>query len=232
MGRLGFPNTPISLYNEKNSKKRPYTTQSSEISSESPYKKRKVSTMAENPREIGWLDSSDSDDGEDVEEMQENLTLQGTPTLDPRPAHAPVVSLEPEFVQANPTFWEKCLVGLLIDSRKFKVSRMQSIIDHYWYLRGPARVVGRVRRYYVIHFEVDEDRQQILNEGPWAMQGGLLTMFPWELNLVLPNLLVTETTSSGYIVVLNEFSKSVKDVGALGTFHMTVTAPKNKWMPL
>ncbi|KAF7832087.1 uncharacterized protein G2W53_014420 [Senna tora] len=105
------------------------------------------------------------DDGEDVEEMQENLTLQGTPTLDPRPSHAPVVSLESEFVQANRTFWEKCLVGLLIDSRKFKVSRMQSIIDHYWYLRGPARVVGRVRR-------TMGDARRIANNVPMGAQLG------------------------------------------------------------
>ncbi|KAF7802767.1 Pyruvate carboxyltransferase [Senna tora] len=194
MGRLGFPNTSVPLYNGRNSKKRPHTTAALEIPPEIPHKQRKLSIMAENPREIGWLGSSDSDDGEDVEEMQENLTLQDTPTLDPRLAHAPVVSLEPEFVQANRAFWEKCLVGLLIDSRKFKVSRMQSIIDHYWYLRGSARVVGRVRRYYVIHFDVEEDHQQILKEGPWAMQGRLLTMFPWEPNLVLSNLLVTEVT--------------------------------------
>ncbi|KAF7821933.1 Pyruvate carboxyltransferase [Senna tora] len=46
------------------------------------------------------------------------------------------------------------------------------------------RVVGRVKRYHVIHFDMEEDRQQILNEGPWAMQGSLLTMFPWEPNLI------------------------------------------------
>ncbi|KAF7810428.1 reverse transcriptase [Senna tora] len=119
--------------------------------------------MANNPREIGWHDSSDSDEGEDMEEVQENLAYQNFPT-EPRPAHAPIVSLEPSFVQANRVFWEKCVV----------------------------RVVGRVKRYYVLHFGMEEDRQQILNEGPWAMQGGLLTMFPWEPNLVLSNLLVTE----------------------------------------
>ncbi|KAF7823907.1 uncharacterized protein G2W53_022051 [Senna tora] len=106
-----------------------------------------------------------------MEEMQETLAFQNIPQPEPRPTSAPVVSLEPEFVQLNRSFWEKCLIGLLIDSMKFKVSRMQSIIDHLCYLHGPTRVVGRVKRYYVIHFEVHEDRQQILNEGPWAMQG-------------------------------------------------------------
>ncbi|KAF7826736.1 Endonuclease/exonuclease/phosphatase [Senna tora] len=135
--------------------------------------KRKLSVMENNPREIDWLDSSDFDEGEDMEQVQENLAYQNFPPPDSRPAHAPIVSLNHPF-------------------RKFKVSRLQSIIDHYWYLRGPVRVVGRVKRYYVIHFDMEEDRQHILNEGPWAMQGGLLTMFPWEPNLVLSNLLVTE----------------------------------------
>ncbi|KAF7807995.1 Zinc knuckle CX2CX4HX4C [Senna tora] len=130
MGRLGIPNTPSPLYNERNSKESPNTTKSQVLSPETPEKKRKVSLMTENPREIGWYDSSDLDNGEDVEELQESLTLQ-TPNLDPQPTHAPVVSLEPEFFHANRVFWEKCLVGLLIDSRKFKVIRMQSIIDHY-----------------------------------------------------------------------------------------------------
>ncbi|KAF7812998.1 Pyruvate carboxyltransferase [Senna tora] len=99
--------------------------------------------MANNPREIGMVDSSDSDSREDVDEVQENLAYQNFPSPEPRPAHAPVVSLHPEFVQDNRVFWEKCLVGLLIDSRKFKVSRMQIIINHHWYLRGPVRVLGR-----------------------------------------------------------------------------------------
>ncbi|KAF7802375.1 ribonuclease H [Senna tora] len=189
MGRLSFPGTLRQLFKASGPKKRPHTSKDQVFI---PEKRRKILSMANNPREIGWNDSSDSDEGEDMEEMQENLAFHNIPPPEPRPASAPVVSLEPEFVQSNRTFWEKCLIGLLIDSRKFKVSRMQSIIDNFWYLRGPARVVGRVKRYYVIHFEVDEDRQHILNEGPWAMQGGLLSMFLWEPNLSLSTLLVTE----------------------------------------
>ncbi|KAF7812046.1 reverse transcriptase [Senna tora] len=127
-----------------------------------------------------------------VIQMKKNLVFKNIPPPEPRPAHALIVSLEEGFVQSNRAFWEKCLIGLLIDSRKFEVSRTQSIIGHYWYLRGPVKVVGRVRRYYVIHFDVDEDRHQMLHEGPWAMQGGLLSMFPWEPNLVVTSLLVIE----------------------------------------
>ncbi|KAF7839239.1 Pyruvate carboxyltransferase [Senna tora] len=189
MGRLVFPSTMPPLFKDIDHRKRPHPTCEQ---TSLPVKRRKTFPMANNPREIGWDDSSDSDEGEDIEEMQESLAFQNIPPVEPQPANAPIVSLEPEFLHLNRRFWEKCLIGLLIDSRKFKVSRMQSIIDHFWFLRGPVRVVGRVKRFYVIHFEIDADRQQILNEGPWAMQGGLLSMFPWEPNLALSHLLVTE----------------------------------------
>ncbi|KAF7841338.1 Endonuclease/exonuclease/phosphatase [Senna tora] len=167
MGRLSFFPPSSGLFKENSSRKRTHLYENQTFA---PKKKQKilVKTMANNPREMGWNDSSDSDVGEDMEEIREKQAfLDGFPQPDPRPAHAPVVSLDTEFLQANRAFWEKCLIG-------------------------PVRVVGRVQRYYVIHFDIEEDRRQILNEGPWSVQGGLLSVFPWEPNLVLTRLLVTE----------------------------------------
>ncbi|KAF7810532.1 Endonuclease/exonuclease/phosphatase [Senna tora] len=36
--------------------------------------------------------------------------------------------------------------------------------------------------------------RQILNEGPWSVQGGLLIVFPWERNIVVRQILVNEVS--------------------------------------
>ncbi|KAF7823473.1 Pyruvate carboxyltransferase [Senna tora] len=135
-----------------------------------PLKRRKTITMAQNPREIGWTDSSDSDSDVDMEEAMD-------PNDQPNPL-PPRLHLGPELLQ------------------KFSVIRLQCIIDHLWQLQGPVRVVGRVQDHFMLYFEILDDMYFMANNSPWAVHGGLLAVFPWEHNMVLNRLVVTEVSVS------------------------------------
>ncbi|KAF7841845.1 reverse transcriptase [Senna tora] len=148
--------------------------------------------MDRNTREIGWVDSSDSDVSGEMEEIRNPNNIIDRPPPSPRPTRAPLVYVNQEHVNANRQFWENCLIAVLVDERPFKVQRLQSIINSFWLLRVPVRVVGGDHNQFVLNIAFPEDMAHILSEGPWSMQGGLLVVFPWEPNLVLGRVLLTE----------------------------------------
>ncbi|KAF7812221.1 Pyruvate carboxyltransferase [Senna tora] len=108
-----------------------------------PLKRRKLSTMAHNPREIGWTDSTDSDSDVDMEDAMDN---NDNILPQPPPPTSPLRSL-----------WAYSP-------------------DH---------------NNFVLYFELPEDMYFMANNGPWAVQGDLLAVFPWEPNMVLNRLVVT-----------------------------------------
>ncbi|KAF7808488.1 uncharacterized protein G2W53_035231 [Senna tora] len=71
----------------------------------------------------------------------------------PFPTRASVIDIDIQVVAQNMDFWEHCLIRFLIHKRKFRVSRLQYIINTSWQLMGRVEVVGRVGRRYVLYFE-------------------------------------------------------------------------------
>lgn len=147
----------------------------------------------ENPREFGWIDSSDSDRDHDIDEEQDRIDSV-RPRSPPRRriARGPVIRFNSRTTHNYRRFWRECLIGTFIDCRKFPVRRLQAIVDNCWRLRGPVRVVGSSRNNYLFHFSSIEDRMFVLEEGPWSLQGGLMHFSPWEPNLVLINFSVSD----------------------------------------
>ncbi|KAF7810342.1 reverse transcriptase [Senna tora] len=144
--------------------------------------------MSLNPREIGWVESSDSEQGEEVEEMRD---LENAPNpISPPPtrdARGPILRVQLETIEANRDYWAHCLIGELIDARQFPVRRLQHALNHAWRLQGRVTVMGREDNSYVIHFERMEDLYYIHAEGPWSVHGALFHLINWR-----PNLAITE----------------------------------------
>lgn len=67
---------------------------------------------------------------------------------------------------------------------------MQHVLNNAWRIKGEVSVVGRDSYFYIFHFEFLEDLHYTCNEGPWAVDGALLTLERWRPNLVLGNLQV------------------------------------------
>lgn len=146
-----------------------------------------------NRREIGWTDSSDSEAGSDHEEAHD-AAHAANPREPPthRPSRVPVVEFDHQVIDMNRNFWNRCLIGVLIDRREFSTRHMQAIINTYWRLQGNVRVVGRDDRRYIIHFQRMEDLIFIHQNGPWSVQGGLLATVVWEPNMIIRSLFVHE----------------------------------------
>lgn len=149
--------------------------------------------MAGNPREIGWSDSSDSDEGIDIEEAHD-AGLAENPREPPghRAARVLVVEFNHQFIDMNRAYWNCSLVAVLIDRRQFSVRRLQAIINTFWRLQGLVTVVGRDDNRYVLHFARLDDLIFIYTNAPWSVQGGFLVTILWEPNMILRNLIVRE----------------------------------------
>ena len=79
-------------------------------------------------------------------------------------------------------FWQECLVGTLIDLRRFSVETMQRLISISWRLRDSISVVGRDGSNYIVHFNNPDDHRFMLFNGPWSIDGALLIFELWEPN--------------------------------------------------
>lgn len=114
--------------------------------------------MSRNNREIGWSDSSDSDEGVDREEIHD-ASLAQNPRNPPghRNARVPVIEFNHQFIDMNRGYWNQSLIAVIIDRREFSVRRMQAIINTFWRLAGIITLVGRDDNRYVLHFQRMED---------------------------------------------------------------------------
>ena len=90
------------------------------------------------------------------------------------------------------TLRSSCLVGFLLDECSFSPKRLQTILSASWELWGQIQILGKDGKFYVIHFDNDEDRKYICANSPWAVQGAFLSVFHWRLNLRLHTLRVLD----------------------------------------
>lgn len=163
-------------------------------SSTSPLSDKIFPKMASsNRREVGWTDSSESEDGSDHEEAHDAQVADNSRNPPGhRASRVPVVEFDHQIIDLNRGYWNCYLIGVLIDCRQFTVRRMQAINNIYWQLQGVVIVVGRDDRGYIIHFQHMEELIFIHTNGPWAMQGGLLTTIVWEPNMIVNQIHVRE----------------------------------------
>ena len=62
---------------------------------------------------------------------------------------------------------------------------MQTILSDAWQLQGDFQVIYKQGKFYVVHFDNEEDREYIHAIGPWAVQDALLISVHWRPNIVL-----------------------------------------------
>ena len=142
-------------------------------------------------REFGWIDSSESDQSEEVydgdldmeESFDEDLDLHA-----PLARHGPIIIANPLDLVIQREYWHLCPIAFLLDYRKFSVAYLQHTINNAWRIRGNVNVVGRDSHYFILHFDVLDDLLDICGEGPWAVDGALLVMERWRPNLVIHGL--------------------------------------------
>ena len=70
---------------------------------------------------------------------------------------------------------------------------MQRLMNRAWNLRDRITVVGRESNHYIVHFNNMNDRNFMLLNGPWAIDGALLVFDLWEHNITLSSHIITQT---------------------------------------
>lgn len=142
-----------------------------------------------NIREYGWTQSSNSDVSAKLfaEEVESEYRSNEEDKV-PFARHGPIVEANPEELANQREFWNSCAIGFILDYRKFSISHLQHILNAAWRLRGSVTIVGRDFYFYLLHFDLIEDLNDVCTDSPWAVDGALFVMERWRSNLVLERL--------------------------------------------
>ena len=123
-----------------------------------PYKKTRGSTISV-PfywRENSWIDSNETIRSSNEEDSQPR----------PKARCGCIIPVEFDKVQESRDFWKNCLVGVIIDVRRFSVRTIQRIINNAWRVRDIVTVVERANNNYILHFNDLRDQVFIWQHGP------------------------------------------------------------------
>lgn len=76
-------------------------------------------------------------------------------------------------------------MGFILDYRKFSVHYLQQVINYAWRVKGAVKIVGQDSFFNLIYFDRMDDLEHMCKEGPWAVDGALLVLEKWRLDLAL-----------------------------------------------
>ncbi|KAH7850883.1 hypothetical protein Vadar_004155 [Vaccinium darrowii] len=76
-----------------------------------------------------------------------------------------------------------CLVGYLLDYRALSTRDLQDAIDRHWHLEGNITVMDKAGPYYIFKLDSLADRDDLLHEGPWNINGALILFRAWQPDL-------------------------------------------------
>ncbi|CAL9031736.1 unnamed protein product [Prunus brigantina] len=74
--------------------------------------------------------------------------------------------------------WQNALIIKLL-GRSHTYNYLHDRLQQKWSLNGGWKLVDLVNDYFVVKFEVEEDLNYVLTEGPWIIAGQYLTMQKW-----------------------------------------------------
>ena len=132
-----------------------------------------------------WSDSNETIRSSD-EEMNQNFTgIFPPPLAKSRAKRGLIILVDIEVIEDSREFWQNCLIGMIMDFRRFSVRSVQRIINNAWRLRDRVTVVGRSNHNYVIHFNDSKDQVFIWQHRPWSIDWALMVMDVWRPNTVL-----------------------------------------------
>ncbi|OMO55535.1 hypothetical protein COLO4_35935 [Corchorus olitorius] len=136
-------------------------------------------------RECSWTDS-DSPTEESEEEVESDLQCihpRPAPPFRSRLSHR--VRLGTGDVMESREETNKCIVGFLLDMRRFSTETIQRWVQQEWKPTGEVTVIGRDDNRYLIFFSDDTDRRVALEQTPWSYQGALFATRRWNPNVPL-----------------------------------------------
>ena len=71
----------------------------------------------------------------------------------------------------------------VVDSRKIHASKLQSLINNHWKVKGQISVVKYIYSSFLIRFEFKEDLLYMCCHGSWLLKGYLIYLIPWNFNV-------------------------------------------------
>ncbi|OMO89794.1 hypothetical protein COLO4_19587 [Corchorus olitorius] len=141
-------------------------------------------------RECSWTDS-DSPTEESEEEVESNIQAthpRPTAPFRSRISHRVRISSEDVMVTREET--HKCIVGFLLDMRRFSSETIQRWANQEWDPHGEITVVGRDDNRYLIYISDETDRRVALEQTPWSYQGALFATRRWNPNVPLRDMVL------------------------------------------
>ncbi|OMO77915.1 hypothetical protein COLO4_24956 [Corchorus olitorius] len=135
-------------------------------------------------RECSWSnsDSSSEESGDSAQNERMNVPVS-EPQMKPRRSHA--FSFSAEELEERRSEGQACLVGFLLDARRFSTEFIQNYINREWEIRGTATVIGRDGNKFLIHYNREIDRRVGVHANPWAIEGAIFVQQPWNPNIPL-----------------------------------------------
>ena len=86
---------------------------------------------------MGWAESS-SYSGDNLDLLDGNMQIEFH-------SHArcgPIVTQKPATLDESRARWSHCLLGFLVDDRRFPIKRMEAVLRIHCHLRGNLQVIG------------------------------------------------------------------------------------------
>lgn len=77
-----------------------------------------------------------------------------------------------------------CLVGKLIHTKILSASVISNILSAAWRLRSPFHVSDWNNNIFLFRFKDPEDKQHVMQEGPWSIMNNLLVLRKLEEGMV------------------------------------------------
>ncbi|OMO84704.1 hypothetical protein COLO4_21887 [Corchorus olitorius] len=145
-------------------------------------------------RECSWSNSGESSEASDGEDQHTRLYMDTpAPQIEDITRRGPTPDYTPEELAEDRMIWKHCLVGHLMDTKKYSTHFIQQWINRVWELGDNAEVLSRDKNKVVIYFEKELDKQFVLQENPWSIDGSMILMEEWRENTKLKNMTIQST---------------------------------------
>ncbi|OMO73972.1 hypothetical protein COLO4_26770 [Corchorus olitorius] len=132
-------------------------------------------------RECSWTDSDSSSP-----EHSNDATNGLPPPPIGRRSHR--ISFPLSLINSAKEEAQQCVVGFLMDIRKFSSANIQRMVNQAWRCLGTTTVKGRADDKYLIHLDHPVDRKVALERTPWSLEGALFVTVKWNPNTPLSQL--------------------------------------------
>ncbi|OMO61581.1 Endonuclease/exonuclease/phosphatase [Corchorus capsularis] len=133
-------------------------------------------------RECSWTSSDESTHGSNDEADSRKGAMQPSPWLQ---RESNKIHFSRDELLPFRSEGEECVIGFLLNDRRFSTSLIQNYINNAWELVGTVTVMGREENRYLIHFDNEVDRRAAVMGNPWCCQGATFVVGNWMPNTAL-----------------------------------------------